>query len=589
MKPSIHPWLRLAGLPRRLTVAACAGLLATAAAPALTAHAAVTTSPVTQAFSQVFSDDFTGTAIDKTQWTVYDNPTGSLGHSAKNVVVHDGMLTLKTAYDATVGKFTTGGLCLCPSKGSRAQTYGEWDIRARVSAGDSRALAMLWPMQGWPPEIDFMEMGGQGAQGLRQQNTQSLHYDVDNKMIHSNELADFTQWHTIGVQWGPGFLRYLLDGQVASTIVQPYVPSQLMRLGLATAPLIGGVTTQPVNYDIDWVKDYNFTGGAGTAPAAPTAVAATPGDSSATVSWTAPTDTGNSLLTGYTVTAQPGGRTMTVARSGNDDPKTTATFTGLTPGVSYSFSVSANNLFGTSLGSGATPNVTVTGTPPTISAAPQASFVKHSTLGSTAASSDAAVTVAWTSAAGSAPVCQQQVTRRVATELATPLKAVAATATRLVDRIPAAGSPVTYAAQATGCNGLSSAAVPGPTYNYVATQQDAAGVGYSGTWSTVKCDACSGGSMAATRTAGASVSFPVTNGYGAALVVRTGPQQSPFKIYVDGAYVGQFSEGSSTNQSRVLAFTTGWATPGSHTIKVVNVGPSTRPNLDVDALLSLTK
>jgi hypothetical protein len=445
-------------------------------------------------------------------------------------------------------------------------------------------------MQGWPPEIDFMEMGGQGAQGLRQQNTQSLHYDVDNKMIHSNEFADFTQWHTIGVQWGPGFLRYLLDGQVANTIVQPFVPSQLMRLGLATAPLIGGVTTQPVNYDIDWVKDYAFTGGSGTAPAAPSAVVAAPGDSSASVSWTAPADTGNSLLTSYTVTAQPGGRTMTVSRSNNDDPRTTATFSGLTPGVAYSFSVSANNVFGTSPGSASSTPVTVTGTPPTVPKAPTASFVKNSVFGSTATGSDAAVTVAWASAAGSAPVCHQQVTRRAASALvATPLKAVSATATSLVDRIPAVGSPVTYAVQATGCNGLSSAAVPGPTYTYGATQQDAAGVTYSGTWSTVKCASCSGGSMAETRTAKAAVTFPVTNAYGAALLVRTGPQQSPFQIYVDGTYVGQFREGSTTSQYRVLAFTTTWATAGSHTIKVVNVGPSTRPDLDIDGLLALTK
>jgi beta-glucanase (GH16 family) len=587
--PSVPSWLRQAGLPRRLAVAACVGLLSTAAAPALTAGAAVGSTPVTESFSQVFSDDFTGTAIDKTHWSVYDNAAGHLAHSAKNVVVHDGMLTLKTAYDATVGKFTTGGVCLCPTRGSLAQTYGEWEYRARVSAGDSRALAMLWPDIGWPPEIDFLEMGGQGAQGTRQQSTQTMHYDADNKMIHSSQFADFTQWHTIGVKWGPGFLQYLLDGQPSYTIASPSVPAQLMRLGLATAPQIGGPTTQPVTYDIDWVKQYSYTGAAGTAPAATGGVVATAGDASATVSWTPPADTGNSLLTGYTVTAQPGGQTMTVSRSVNNDPKTSATFSGLTPGVSYTFTVAARNAFGAGPTSAPSAPVVVTGTPPTVTAAPTAAFVKNSTFGSSATSSDVPVRVSWATTQGSAPVCGQQVARAGLSGQATPLRVSSATATTLNDRLAAAGSPVGYTVQATGCNGLSTGRVAGPSYTYHVTQQDAAGVTSSGTWSTVQCAACSSGSMAETRTAGASLSFPVANAYGAALVVRTGPQQSPFNVYVDGAYVGLFREGGTTNVSRQIAFTTTWATPGDHTIKVVNVGPSTKPLLDVDALLSLTK
>jgi hypothetical protein len=416
-----------------------------------------------------------------------------------------------------------------------------------------------------------------------------MHYGTDNKMIHTSQFADFTQWHTIGAKWGPGFLQYTLDGKPTNTIVSTNVPAQDMRLGLVTSPNLGGPTTQPVNYDIDWVKQYAYTGGAGTAPAAPSAVTATPGDASATVSWTAPTATGNSLLSGYTVTAQPGGQTITVPRSNNDDPKTSATFSGLTPGVPYTFSVTANNVFGTSASSPASAPVTVTGTAPKISVAPSAAFLKNSTFAGSATTSDVPVRVSWGTTAGSTPVCQQKATRSGLSTMTAALKVSSATATTLNDRLPAAGSPLDYTVEAIGCNGLSSGSVASPSYAYHVTQQNATGVTTSGTWSTVQCAACSGASMAETRVAGAAITFPITNAYAAGLVLRAGPQQSPFTVYVDGSYVGQLRADSTTNADRKILFTSTWATAGNHTIKVVNVAPSARPLLDVDALLSLTK
>jgi hypothetical protein len=89
-----------------------------------------------------------------------------------------------------------------------------------------------------------------------------------------------------------------------------------------------------------------------TAPDAPSAVQATRGASSASVSWSVPADNG-SPITSYTVTAAPGGRSVTVPGD-----TTSATITGLTNGTAYAFTVAATNAVGTSSASAPSEKVT---------------------------------------------------------------------------------------------------------------------------------------------------------------------------------------------------------------------------------------
>lgn len=76
--------------------------------------------------------------------------------------------------------------------------------------------------------------------------------------------------------------------------------------------------------------------------AAPTGATAAAGDRSATVTWTPPATTGTAPITGYVVTAQPGGRTVQVAGD-----QTSAVISGLTNGRTYTFTVTARNARGT--------------------------------------------------------------------------------------------------------------------------------------------------------------------------------------------------------------------------------------------------
>lgn len=77
-----------------------------------------------------------------------------------------------------------------------------------------------------------------------------------------------------------------------------------------------------------------------TVPGLPADVKATAGNNAATVTWTAATPDG-SPISGYTVTASPGGKSATVPGTA-----TSATVGGLSGGASYTFTVAATNGFG---------------------------------------------------------------------------------------------------------------------------------------------------------------------------------------------------------------------------------------------------
>ena len=83
-----------------------------------------------------------------------------------------------------------------------------------------------------------------------------------------------------------------------------------------------------------------------TVPGAPTNVVATAGSSQASVAFTPPTNTGGAVINSYTVTSSPGGITAT----GGSSPIGVG---GLTNGVSYTFTVVANNTMGSGAASAA--------------------------------------------------------------------------------------------------------------------------------------------------------------------------------------------------------------------------------------------
>ena len=119
----------------------------------------------------------------------------------------------------------------------------------------------------------------------------------------------------------------------------------------ATSETVSGLTDgSAYTFSVAAVNPYgtgpSATSGSGTpaatAPGAPTGLQVTPGDAQATVTWVAPTSTGGSAITGYTITPYIAGTAQTPT-SATASP---ATVTGLTDGTTYTFTVSAVNAVG---------------------------------------------------------------------------------------------------------------------------------------------------------------------------------------------------------------------------------------------------
>jgi hypothetical protein len=117
-----------------------------------------------------------------------------------------------------------------------------------------------------------------------------------------------------------------------------------------TEPTVNGSIARGL-WTLSQAAGYKKQGLWPTSPGAPTIGTATAGDTSASVTFTAPANTGSAAITSYTVTSNPGGLTGTGASS-------PVTVSGLTNGTAYTFTVTATNAAGTGPASAASNSVT---------------------------------------------------------------------------------------------------------------------------------------------------------------------------------------------------------------------------------------
>lgn len=221
-----------------------------------------TTPPAEAAgFSLVVQDQFAGTRINGSYWGVYNGGNGG-DRVAANTIVKDGKLILRNRKIDGVWK----GAGVSMARANK-QKYGKYEMRVRFDRGYGvRVASLLWPADGgWPPEVDFYEIPADSPN--RTVNTLTNHYGTkaNHRMHHDRYAGDFTQWHTVGVEWTPGKLVYTLDGRAMRTMTKD-VPAEPMWLGIQTRPgsdsgaRPNSTTPSVVDLEVDWVKVYKYQG-----------------------------------------------------------------------------------------------------------------------------------------------------------------------------------------------------------------------------------------------------------------------------------------------------------------------------------------
>jgi glycosyl hydrolase family 16 len=201
------------------------------------------------------------------RWGVYDSPNGKPPRSSDMVKVSDGMLQLYGGVSKKSGKDVGAGAAYY-----RDQKFGKWEVRFRVQAGAGYAPAvLLWPEdnEDWPAhgEIDMMEV----IDPKRQGGGTYLHHGKNNEHVGVDYTkADFTKFHTVGVEWLPSRVTYYLDGKPYFNVTPDQMDTGLpdegpMHLAIQLdqgcgypIPCRNAQTPEKVVMDVDWIKIWKY-------------------------------------------------------------------------------------------------------------------------------------------------------------------------------------------------------------------------------------------------------------------------------------------------------------------------------------------
>jgi FtsP/CotA-like multicopper oxidase with cupredoxin domain len=118
-------------------------------------------------------------------------------------------------------------------------------------------------------------------------------------------------------------------------------------------------------------------------------------------------------------------------------------------------------------------------------------------------------------------------------------------------------------------------------------QESSTSIHYSGTWKAAGNASYSGGGLRAATTSGASASYTFT-GRSVAWVSSRGSTRGSAKVYIDGVLAATVNLNAATLSYRYVAYQKTWTASGKHTIKIVALGTSGHPRVDLDAIETVT-
>lgn len=294
--------------PPASSAAATSSSVASSEAPSSSSSSSSTPAN-SNAWEQVWIDEFDGTNIDTTKWSFEKNCNGGGNNElqcytdrADNAFVADGKLHIVAKKESFSGQakvdddpgynagdtsakrdYTSARL---RSKNKGDWTYGRMEIRAKLPKGQGiwPAIWMLpteWKYGGWPlsGEIDIMEAVNSDTAAYGNKVHGTLHYgDVwpNNKYEGTFYIPPKNVWeeyHTYAIEWEEGEIRWYVDNKHFQTENKkgwftkgstnenaPFDQKFHMLLNLAVGgnwpgnP--DGTTTMPQEMTVDFVKVY---------------------------------------------------------------------------------------------------------------------------------------------------------------------------------------------------------------------------------------------------------------------------------------------------------------------------------------------
>jgi beta-glucanase (GH16 family) len=266
------------------TIVAAAVLLSTAATaagaagpppPTLDGRAGHLTLPGGR-WKLAFADEFDGDKLDTSKWAVglpWRGDDGTNRHhnsqyasviTDEDVQVKGGVLRLTSRRQDVpnpkggVYRYTEGLITTSATFRSR---YGYFEMRAKLptEAGPGTWPAFWLLADGWPPEMDILEYWG--SDNRIHQGTVTRAPDGRQRWdsYHRRQVS-LSGWHTYGLEWGPGYQRYSIDGRVTHAVYGPHLPDAacylLLNSGVETARPPRAGSTFPNAFEVDWVRVY---------------------------------------------------------------------------------------------------------------------------------------------------------------------------------------------------------------------------------------------------------------------------------------------------------------------------------------------
>jgi beta-glucanase (GH16 family) len=224
-----------------------------------------------------FNDEFTGNALDQTKWSIglpWGGTDGTGRHHNDqyasyvmdhNIVVEGGVLKLLTRREDVTAKngrvfhFTEG--LITTAKNFRQQ-YGYFEARVKipVEAGPGMWPAFWTLAEGWPPEMDICEVWtatNRNHQGMAYRAAGERRVQWDDRITWSPLPLG---WNTYGMEWGPGYQLYNVNGQITVRVFGDHVNNDkhyiLLNSGIASDNLPTAATIFPNGFEVDYVRVY---------------------------------------------------------------------------------------------------------------------------------------------------------------------------------------------------------------------------------------------------------------------------------------------------------------------------------------------